>query len=119
VDHVAERLMARLGVTAEQLRSDDGSLDRKIARSDLPDSITTALAQLRDAIDSTAKRLTGDGAAIDAVLPRAIESRRRRLRFVTDDLDALLARHHRKRDGVAGSQYRRLRSRLMPLDAPQ
>lgn len=119
IDHVSERLMSRLGVTVEQVIGDDGSLGRDIVRSDFPESIDTALDRLRQTIDEVADGLAGDGAGIDGVLPRAIESRRRRLQFVTSDLDALLARHHRKRDDVAWSQYRRLRNRVMPLDTPQ
>ncbi|HRP09259.1 MAG TPA: bacillithiol biosynthesis BshC, partial [Gemmatimonadales bacterium] len=61
VDQVARRLLAKLDLTAEQVRNDDGSLGRRIAASDLPESIPGELDQLRAAVDAAAARLAGVG----------------------------------------------------------
>ncbi len=119
IDAVSTRLLGRLDLTAEQLLADDGTLGRAVLRRDLAPEIPAAIARLRDSIDETATDLGRVGQLIDPVLARAIESRRRRLGFVAEDLERLMERHLRKRDDIAYAQYRRLRQRLRPLDQPQ
>lgn len=119
VDGVTARLLLRLGLEAVPVLQDDGALGSAVLRSDLPESIPTALQKLRAAIDATSADVTALGETIDPVLARAIESRRRRLQFVSDDLERLMVRHHRKRDDIAWAQYLRLRARLMPQGRPQ
>jgi bacillithiol biosynthesis cysteine-adding enzyme BshC len=119
VDAVSERLLGRLGIDGEQVLADDGRLGRELLRQELPAAFTEALEGLRGAIDHAAGAAQHAGEAIDAVLPRAVESRRRRLQFVAEDLERVMLRHLRKRDDIAWRQYQRLRARLRPLDAPQ
>lgn len=119
VDAVASRLLGRLSLSAEAVLGDDGTIGRGVLRRDLPAAVPPALERLRTAIAESAAVLTRDGEGIDPVLTRAIESRRRRLASTADDLERLLERHLKKRDDIAYRQYRRLRTRLMPLDSPQ
>jgi len=119
VDTVSARLLGRLALEPGQVLADDGSLGREVLRRDLAPEIPAAADRLRGAIDDTAGELDRLGQQIDPVLERAIETRRRRLRFVSDDLEQLMERHLRKRDDIAYAQYRRLRQRLRPLDQPQ
>jgi uncharacterized protein YllA (UPF0747 family) len=119
-DQVTDRLLGRLDLDVHEILDDDrGHLGRAVLRRDLPEAIPAALERLRAAVDAAAAGLTEVGSAMDPVLTRAVESRRRRLRFVAEDLERLMLRHHRKRDDIAWSQYLRLRARLMPLDRPQ
>lgn len=119
IDDVSTRLLSRLEVEPEALLADDGTLGRAVMRRDLPTEIPAALEKLQRAVEVAAAELTDAGASIDAVLDRAIEARRRRLRFVAEDLEHLMLRHHRKRGDIAWRQYLRARARLMPLDRPQ
>ncbi len=118
-DAVSIRLLGRLDLDADAVLADDGSLGRAVLRRDLAPEIPATVARLRAAIDDTAAELDRLGRQIDPVLERAIESRRRRLGFVADDLERLMERHLRKRDDIAFAQYRRLRRRLRPMDQPQ
>lgn len=119
-DAVTDRLLSRLGLDGTQVMDDDdGSIGREILRKELPPEFTSAIDALRAAVDSSAADAVQAGMALDAVLPRAVESRRRRLHFVTDDLERVMLRHLRKRDDIAWRQYQRLRARLLPLDQPQ
>jgi bacillithiol biosynthesis cysteine-adding enzyme BshC len=118
-DEVTTRLLARLELEPAAVLGDDGAVGREVLRRDLPEEIPAALAQVREAVETSASDLSAAGASIDAVLDRAIESRRRRLRHVLEDLEHLMLRHHRKRGDIAWSQYLRVRARLMPLDKPQ
>jgi bacillithiol biosynthesis cysteine-adding enzyme BshC len=119
IDAVTSRLLSRLGLDAHEVMRDDGTLGREVMRRDLPGRIPAAIEQLRAAVEDAASELSAAGASIDAVLDRAVESRRRRLQFVIEDLERLMLRHHRKRGDIAWSQYLRVRSRLMPLDRSQ
>lgn len=119
-DDVTERLLSRLALDGVQVMGDDeGRIGREILRKELPAEFTAAIDALRGAVDSAAADAVQAGMAMDAVLPRAVESRRRRLHFVTDDLERVMLRHLRKRDDIAWRQYQRLRARLRPLDGPQ
>lgn len=115
----ADRLLDRLGLSADALLGDDGTVGRQVLRRDLPDEIPIALAQLRDAIQVTTNSLVAAGRTIDGVLARAIASRQRRLSTVADDLEHLLERHLRKRGDIGYAQYLRLRQALRPHGAPQ
>ncbi len=119
IDAVSERLLGRLALDANAVLDDRGALGRMMVRRDLDGRVPAAIEELQAAIDATAATLQEAGTAIDPVLARAIESRRRKLRFVTEDLERLMERHHKKRDGIAWSQFRRLRTRLLPLDQRQ
>lgn len=119
VDRVTDRLLGRVGTGLDEVLHDDGTLGREVLARDLPAEIPDAIARLDARIDEVAGDLTAIGRGIDPVLERAIESRRRRLRFVSDDLERLMLRHHRKRSDILWAQYRRLRNRVVPLDRPQ
>jgi bacillithiol biosynthesis cysteine-adding enzyme BshC len=115
----ADRLLDRLGLSADALLDDDGTVGRQVLRRDLPDDVPLALTQLREAIQTSSQTLIASGRAIDGVLERAITSRQRRLSQVADDLERVLERHLRKRGDIAFAQYRRLREALRPSGAPQ
>jgi bacillithiol biosynthesis cysteine-adding enzyme BshC len=119
VDAVSDRLLGRLGQSAEAIIEDDGTLARSVLRGDLPEGAVRALSELQLAIESAAQQLTDVGVTINPVLPRAVEGRRRRLSLIQQDLQQLLERHLRRREDIGFAQYRRLRHRLRPLDQPQ
>lgn len=119
VDAVSARLLDRLDLDVRAVLDDQGSLGRLMVRRDLDSRVPTAVERLDAAIDAAATELQQAGREIDPVLERAIESRRRKLRFIADDLSRLLERHHKKRDGIAWAQFQRLRARLLPLDRRQ
>lgn len=119
VDAVTDRLLDRLELDAEAVLEDQGPLGRLMVRRDLDPAIPAAMATLTGAIDAASAALQQTGREIDPVLERAIESRRRRLQFVATDLERLMERHHKKRDGIIWRQYQRVRTRLLPLDTRQ
>jgi uncharacterized protein YllA (UPF0747 family) len=119
VEPWVQRLLDRLGVTAEAVVSDDGRLTREILRRDLPPAVTERLAALRHAITSTEHDLTAAGHALDPVLDRAVAGRVRKLVAVADDFERLFERHLRKRDDIAYAQLRRVMDALRPGGAPQ
>lgn len=119
VDRTSTRLLGRLALGAEPVIRGGGELEREIIMRDMPTEAVEALAVLERTIDETATTLGAVGADIDAVLDRAILSRTGRMHGITRDLEQLLRRHLKRRDDIAWSQYRRLRQRLSPDDAPQ
>lgn len=119
VDATSERLLARVGLDVDQVMEGGDAIEHEILMRDMPSEAIDALATLVRTIDATATALGSAGAAIDAVLDRAIQGRIGRMHGIARDLDHLLRRHLKRRDDIAWSQYQRLRWRLMPDDAPQ
>ncbi len=119
VDATSDRLLRRVALEAETVIRGGDATEREILMRDMPPEATEALVILERTIDQTATALGVAGAAIDAVLDRAIQGRTGKMHGIARDLEHLLRRHLKRRDDVAWSQYRRLRQRLMPDDAPQ
>ena len=119
VEPWVQRLLDRLGVTAEAVLADDGTLARSILRRDLPVAVTDQILALRDAIATTEQVLGKEGHALDPVLDRAVAGRGRKLTAVADDLERLFERHLRKRDDIAHAQLRRVLDALRPGGVPQ
>lgn len=119
IDQVTERLLARIGHSADEVMADGGALAAAVLRQDFPPKAAAALSDLAEAIAASSATLGQVGHAIDPVLDRAIEGRRRRLALIHTDLERLLERHLRRREDIAYSQYRRLQHRLRPQGQPQ
>ncbi len=119
VEAWVDRLLARLGLTLDDVMSDDGRIGRDVLRRDMPPAVLPALKRLRDVIGESGHALGRAGQEIDSVLDRAIGGRIRRLELITDDLEKLLERHLRRRTGIAHAQYTRLGAALQPGGAPQ
>ncbi len=119
VDATSDRLLGRVGLDAEQVIRGGDATEREILMRDMPPEATEALLTLERTIDQTATALGVAGAAIDAVLDRAIQGRTGKMHGIARDLEHLIRRHLKRRDDIAWSQYRRLRQRLTPDDGPQ
>ncbi|MBK7596264.1 MAG: bacillithiol biosynthesis cysteine-adding enzyme BshC [Gemmatimonadetes bacterium] len=114
-----QRLLDRLGVTAEAVLADDGTLARSILRRDLPTAVTEQIEALRQSIATAERVLGAEGHLLDPVLDRAVAGRGRKLAAVADDLERLFERHLRKRDDIAHAQLRRVLDALRPGGVPQ
>lgn len=119
IEPVAARLLERLALEPGAVLHDDGTLAREILHRDFPADATRALDALGAEIAGAEDALLAVAARMDGTLDRAVRHRTDRLMAVRDDLQRLLERHHRRRADIQWAQYRRLRLRLAPLDAPQ
>jgi bacillithiol biosynthesis cysteine-adding enzyme BshC len=115
----AERLLERLGITADEVLHDDGTLGRSILERDFPADARQALEALRKQIARSAPVVGAAGKRIDPVLSRSVAGRMRRLGEITGEIDASLQRHLRRRTTIAHAQYQRLLQGLRPRGAPQ
>ncbi len=119
VEAWADRLLARLDLTPEQVQGDDGSIGRRILRQDLPAEATATIAELREHLAAADTALRAAGAAIDPVLDRSIAGRMHHLAVTVDAIERSLERHLRKRDATAWQQFARLRAAFLPGGVPQ
>ncbi|MBP7622024.1 MAG: bacillithiol biosynthesis BshC, partial [Gemmatimonadales bacterium] len=119
VEPWVQRLLERLGVSAEAVLADDGTLARSILRRDLSAAVIDQLEALRQSIATTERVLGAEGHLLDPVLDRAVAGRGRKLTAVADDLERLFERHLRKRDDIAHAQLRRVLDALRPGGTPQ
>ncbi|MBK6495480.1 MAG: bacillithiol biosynthesis cysteine-adding enzyme BshC [Gemmatimonadetes bacterium] len=119
VEPWVQRLLERLGVSAEAVLADDGTLARSILRRDLSAAVIDQLEALRQSIATTERVLGAEGHLLDPVLDRAVAGRGRKLTAVAEDLERLFERHLRKRDDIAHAQLRRVLDALRPGGTPQ
>ena len=115
----AERLLGRLHVTADAVMGDDGTLARSFLERAMPGDARQAIEALRGQIGRSAGVINVAGKRIDPVLDRAIKGRMDRLRQVTDDIEAVILRHLKRRDDIAYAQFIRLSEGLRPHGKPQ
>jgi uncharacterized protein YllA (UPF0747 family) len=115
----AERLLGRLRLTAEQVVDDDGTLAHAFLARAMPGDARQAIDALRKQLTRSAGVIGAAGKRIDPVLDRAIKGRMQRLGQVTDDIEAVILRHLKRRDDIAYSQFMRLAEGLRPHGKPQ
>jgi bacillithiol biosynthesis cysteine-adding enzyme BshC len=119
ISRSAERLLGRLRITAEQVLDDDGTLARAFLDRAMPGDARQAIDALRKQLTRSAGVIGAAGKRIDPVLDRAIKGRMQRLGQVTDDIEAVILRHLKRRDDIAYAQFRRLSEGLRPHGKPQ
>jgi bacillithiol biosynthesis cysteine-adding enzyme BshC len=119
VQRWAERLLGRLHLVAEDVLADDGTLAKELLARALPGDARQAIEALRGQIGRSAGVVGAAGTRIDPVLDRAITGRMQRLRQLTDDLEAVILRHLKRRDDIAYAQFMRLATGLRPHGKPQ
>ena len=119
VSRWADRLLGRLNITADAVLDDDGTLARTFLARAVPGDARQAIEALRGQISRSASVINAAGKRIDPVLDRAIKGRMQRLRQVTDDIEAVIMRHLKRRDNIAYSQFMRLAEGLRPQGKPQ
>ena len=119
VSRWAERLLGRLRITADAVLDDDGSLARSFLARAMPGDARQAIEAMRGQVGRSASVIAAAGKRIDPVLDRAIKGRMQRLRQVTDDIEAVILRHLKRRDDIAYAQFVRLSEGLRPHGKPQ
>jgi len=119
VQRWAERLLGRLRLTTEAVLADDGTIAKQLLARALPGDARQAIEALRGQIGRSAGVMGAAATRIDPVLDRAIKGRMQRVRQLTDDIEAVVLRHLKRRDDIAYAQFMRLVSGLRPHGKPQ
>jgi bacillithiol synthase len=119
VDAKVERVLGKFNLTVDDLLAPDGALENRIARSQLPETVTSTLARLRDAMESEYAALARATLDIDPTLEKTVQGVRNNALQGTTDIEKKLVQHLKKRSDTELGQVTRARGMVRPDGKPQ
>lgn len=114
-----ERTMAKFDLTLDDLRAPEGVLEGRIARSQLPEGATTAIARLRQELESGYGQLTKEAVAIDPTLEKTVEGAEGNAIRGLEAIEKKLVQHLKRRSETELGQVTRARNLVHPDGKPQ
>jgi uncharacterized protein YllA (UPF0747 family) len=119
VDSYTDRMLARFGVSLEQLRDPARDVLAMAAADRLTPDTVTALNQLRRSVREHFEVLDREAAAIAPPLERSAEGSERRIEFELSRLERRLVRSLKRRHETELRQLARARTFVLPAGRPQ
>lgn len=119
VEPKVERVMAKFGITVDDLLGPDGVVESRIARSQLPESATATVARLRQAIEEEYGSLTAAAVSIDPTLEKTVQGARNNAVRGVEEIEKKLVQHLKKRSETELGQVARARNLVRPDGKPQ
>jgi bacillithiol biosynthesis cysteine-adding enzyme BshC len=119
VDSYADRMLARFGLSLDELRDPARDVLAKAAADRLTPATVTALNDLRRSVRTQFQVLGGEAAAIAAPLERSAEGSARRVEFELSRLERRLVRGLKRRHETELRQLARARTFVLPAGRPQ
>jgi uncharacterized protein YllA (UPF0747 family) len=119
VDSYTDRMLARFGVSLEQLRDPARDVLAMAAADRLTPDTVTALNQLRRSVREHFEVLDREAAAIAPPLERSAEGSERRIEFELSRLERRLVRGLKRRHETELRQLARARTFVLPAGRPQ
>jgi bacillithiol biosynthesis cysteine-adding enzyme BshC len=119
VEPKVERVLAKFSLTVEDLLGPDGVIESRIARSQLPASVTSTVGRLRQAIEDEYGSLTAAAVSIDPTLEKTVQGARSNAVRGVEDIEKKLVQHLKKRSETELGQVGRARNLVRPDGKPQ
>ena len=119
VEAKVDRVLDKFSLTIDDLLAPDGGLETRIARSQLPDTVTATLQRLRDAMQSEYAALARATLDIDPTLEKTVQGVRNNALQGTSDIEKKLVHHLKKRSETELGQVTRARALVRPDGKPQ
>ena len=114
-----ERVMAKFSLTVDDLRAPDGVIEGRIARSQLPESATSTIARLRQALEEEYGSLAAAAVTIDPTLEKTVQGARGNALRGVEEIEKKLVQHLKKRSETELGQVARARNLVRPDGKPQ
>jgi bacillithiol biosynthesis cysteine-adding enzyme BshC len=119
VEPRVERVLAKFSLTVDDLLGPDGVIEGRIARSQLPESVTSTVARLRQAIEDEYGSLTAAAVSIDPTLEKTVQGARSNAVRGMEEIEKKLVQHLKKRSETELGQVARARNLVRPDGKPQ
>jgi len=113
------RVLAKFGAPLEELLQPGAQLEARVARSHLPAEAEEALARLRESIEREYGVLEGLATEVDPTLARPIQGLKGRALAGTQDAEAKMVQHLKRRHETELAQIARARNAVQPGGQPQ
>ncbi|MDX2191894.1 MAG: bacillithiol biosynthesis cysteine-adding enzyme BshC [Gemmatimonadales bacterium] len=114
VDPRVDRVLEKFGLGLDELAAPAGPLEARLARAQLPDAVTRALARLRSEGGAAFDVLEREAAAIDPTMERPVQQARRDALAAADEVEAKLVKALKRRSETVGQQLARARVLVAP-----
>ena len=119
VEPKVDRVLDKFGISLDDLHEPPGILESRLVRSQLPHEATTALSELRAAVDAQYDVLARAAEVVDPTLARPVQSARQQALNGAQDLEKKLVQHLKKRQETELGQIARARAAVLPNGKPQ
>jgi len=119
VEPKVERVMTKFNLAVEDLLGPDGVIESRIARSQLPESVTSTVSRLRQAIEEEYGSLTAAAVGIDPTLEKTVQGARSNAVRGVEEIEKKLVTHLKKRSETELGQVGRARNLVKPDGKPQ
>ena len=119
VEAKVERVMTKFNLAVEDLLGPDGVIESRIARSQLPESVTSTVSRLRQAIEEEYGSLTAAAVGIDPTLEKTVQGARSNAVRGVEEIEKKLVTHLKKRSETELGQVGRARNLVKPDGKPQ
>jgi bacillithiol biosynthesis cysteine-adding enzyme BshC len=114
-----DRVLAKFGISLEDLMQPPGALEARLVRSRLPDGAIAALEALRRGIASGYEPILGAAREIDPTLEKPVQTARNNAIAAAQEIEKKLVQHLKKREETELSQITRARNAVWPDGKPQ
>jgi len=119
VEPRVNRVLEKFGVALAELMQPPGPLEARLVRSHLPESVVSALAALRTAIEIGYGAIGRAAAEIDPTLEKPVQGVKNQALAGTQEVEKKLLHHLKKRHETELGQLARARTAVWPQGKPQ
>ncbi len=119
VEPKVDRILEKFGIDLLELLEPPGTLEARLVRSQLPDSVTRTLQALREELISGYDRLARGAAEIDPTLTKSVQGTKNQALATLKDVEKKLLQHLKRRQEVELGQLARARVLVLPEGQPQ
>lgn len=118
VEPRVDRTLEKFGADLFELLQPD-ALERRVIRSQMPEDVLVALAELRRIVPAIYDRIEARAVEIDPTLKKPVESARQHALSESQDLEKRLVQHVKRRQETELVQIARARTAVLPEGKPQ
>ena len=119
VEPQADRLLASVHSTLDELLAPGGKLESRLARDRVPPEAADALAHLLASIVRDFEVMQRKGGEVAPQLERALQTMARKMEWLAERTEEKLLAHVKRRDAETNARIRRARESLRPMGRPQ
>jgi bacillithiol biosynthesis cysteine-adding enzyme BshC len=119
VEQRVAKVLAKYGISAEDLMFPEGQLEARLVRDEMPDEAEAALEELRAVLEREYGRLEEAVKGIDPTLVKPVRSARNEALVASRELEKKIVHHLKQKNQILISQLAKARHNLFPLGKPQ
>ncbi len=113
------KVLDKYGISADDLRAQEGQLEASLVRADMPAEATHAMTVLRRALGTEYQRLREAAERVDPTLRKPVQAAQNNALSGVADIEKRIVTHLKKQNDIVVQQLAKARHNLFPLGKPQ